>query len=125
MRLQNQGFTLVELVVVITLVAVVATITAQMDLGVTPNAIRFEETRNKLNSLRVAILGNDTVNEEGKRTSFGYVGDMGRMPFILTDLITLGTQPAWVYDATVGFGYGWHGPYVSSAITGAQGVDKD
>jgi uncharacterized delta-60 repeat protein len=118
------GYTLVELVLVIVLIVTVSTYVVS-DFTNQSDSVRWEQTRAKLQSIRSAILGDDTTNAEGQRAHFGYFGDMGRIPATLTDLTTLGTQVEYTYNQTLGFGAGWRGPYISEGVSGSRAVDKD
>jgi uncharacterized delta-60 repeat protein/prepilin-type N-terminal cleavage/methylation domain-containing protein len=121
---KNQsGFSLIELVMVIVIIAVVATYVA-VDLNDKPDSLRFEQTRAKLEAIRSAIVGDDSISAEGQRLHFGYFGDMGKIPATLTDLTTIGAQSAWAYSASLGFGVGWRGPYVSQGARISGSLDS-
>lgn len=86
---------------------------------------RFEATRQKMETLRTAILGKDTTDTTGQRNSFGFHGDLGRLPPTLADLVTQGTQPAWSFHTYYGFGIGWRGPYLDTGLTGGTPLAQD
>ena len=44
------------------------------------NRFRWEDTRRKMEAIRVALLGDPNGEPGFERTRFGYFGDMGRMP---------------------------------------------
>lgn len=122
-----KGFSLVEILFVIVLIGVLATFTIS-NVGTNDDAIRFEATRSKMEALRTAILGNEaSIDSEGRRSNFGYLGDVGNLPSTLTDLVSKpGGMNTWAYSSTYGFGLGWHGPYLASTmITGDKGFDRD
>lgn len=107
---------------------VVVAILARMSLSYfsgETNTVRFDATRNKVDVLRKAILGDDTIDNEGRRKNFGYHGDMGKLPASLNDLVTQGAQPAWTYQTYHGFGVGWRGPYLQGGFTGGPSVTLD
>lgn len=98
-RLQ-QGLTLIELVIVIVIAGILATV-ALKSMGVVTQTARVEQTKNEMEKLAFAIIGNPTLENNGVRTDFGYVGDVGSMP---PSLDALFTNPG---------GYGtWNGPYI-------------
>lgn len=108
-----RGFTIIEIVLGILLLAILSTVILST-VGVQTDASRYEETRTKLERIRLAILGNDSPDSEGHRTDFGYIGDMGNPPSSLESLVSQGTQPAWSFHPTYQIGYGWRGPYLSN-----------
>lgn len=119
-----KGFTLVEVVLVVLLLSILGTITFT-NLADQTDSRRYEETRAKMEAIRVAILGDDSVDEQGSRTKFGYLGDMGRLPVTLDSLVTQGSQPTYAFDTFYGFGSGWRGPYISEQFTAGASVSVD
>jgi len=122
-----KGFSLIEILFVFILVGVLATFTIS-NVGTNDDSIRFEATRSKLEAIRTAVLGNEaSVDSEGKRLNFGYLGDVGNLPSSLSDLVSKpGGMNTWVYSSTYGFAAGWHGPYLAATlITGDKGFDRD
>lgn len=119
-----RGFSLVEFIMILILVAVLGGITFSQ-LGGTVDSQRWEITRRKMDAIRTAILGDETVDEEGHRRHFGFHGDMGRMPVSLTELVTQGAQPAWAFNTFYGIGAGWRGPYVEKELVADSAVDLD
>lgn len=94
------GFTLVEVVIVIIIAGVLATVALRSAAFVTTSA-RFEETRHELDLLADAIVGNPDLHINGTRSDFGYVGDVGALP---PNLEALRVNPG-------GLGT-WKGPYI-------------
>jgi hypothetical protein len=76
---------------------------------------RVRETQAEMGELVVAIAGNPDLYNNGMRSDFGYVGDVGALPGSLDDLVT---NPG---------GYTtWEGPYVNRRFTqDADGFKKD
>ncbi len=123
LRRLHKGFTLIELVMVILIMAIVATMTVSFLQGGTDGE-KWEETRQKLEQIRYAILGERRLENGVDRARFGYFGDMGRMPTSLT-VLTAAETPAWVMDTFYGVGAGWRGPYFSGKFTGGQSMLVD
>jgi prepilin-type N-terminal cleavage/methylation domain-containing protein len=100
MRRQS-GFTLIELVAVIVIVAILATIAIQK-LAPVAETVKVEETKQEMDLLVAAIIGNADLHNNGTRNEFGYVGDVGALPPNLDALVT---NPGY---AT------WNGPYINN-----------
>lgn len=116
------GFTLLELVVVIAIMAVLSTVALRSMKGVASQS-RFEATQRGLAQIRDAILGSpDDRQPNGSWVSRGFVADVGRLPRSLDELVY---QPADVSSYSVGWSStdtgvlvagGWRGPYVRLPI---------
>ncbi len=99
---RNQsGFTLVEVIMVIVILGIIATV-AMKALDSSLETSRVEETRREMDQLATAIGGNPELFSNGLRSDFGYVGDVGAMP---STLDALAQDPGY---AT------WRGPYIKS-----------
>lgn len=122
-RLLQSGFTLVELVMVIALMGIIGTMTVSFISG-RSDYERWEETRRKMEAIRVALLG-DTVEDPGlERSRFGYFGDMGRLPTNFT-LLTAAESPAWAFQGSNGVGAGWRGPYYHPRFRDSYALELD
>jgi general secretion pathway protein G len=109
LRHSNRGFTLIEIVLVIVIVGLLATVATQTATQMYDTA-RMEETKDEMDMLAGAIVGNPRLVNNGSRSDFGYVGDIGALP---PDLDALVSNPG-------GFAT-WRGPYLAAA--GATGLD--
>lgn len=95
------GFTLIELVLVIIITGIIATV-AIRKMNDTVETARYEQTKKELDQLSYAIIGNPMAYNNGNRTDFGYVGDIGALPPNLNALV----QNPGGYST-------WKGPYIN------------
>jgi len=133
------GFTLLELVVVIAVMAILATVAVRSLNGVEDQA-RFDSTQRGLSNVQSAIDGDRGLRQpDGSMVPNGFVADMGRLPnlFFGTDpaaeLQELWTQPVGVSayairsapspDSDLKMGSGWHGPYLQMPFGQARLLD--
>ncbi len=99
---KQHGFTLVELAIVIVIVGIIAAV-ATRKMTQTVETAQYENTKQEMEHLAFAIVGNPAVYANGTRTDFGYVGDIGALPANLDALVS---NPG---------GYStWDGPYMGS-----------
>jgi len=85
----NYGFTLVEMTVVLLLITLLATV-AVRETAELNYQVRFDQTKERLELIKQAILGNPKQIINGQQTVNGFVGDLGRLPGSLHDLIQPG-----------------------------------
>lgn len=139
-----QGFSLVELTVVLLLITLIASVAVRetSELGF---QVRYEQTKERLEMIKQAILGNPRQIVNGQQAISGFVADMGRLPNSLRELLQrsgdcsddagdvsqaaclgLPTPGSWTasawnndpvsqLDAETGMRHGWNGPYLSVA----------
>jgi len=104
-RLRNKtGFTMVELVIVIIIIGIIAAVATKKMTESVEDA-QYEQTKQEMDQLANAIVGNPAVYASGTRTDFGYVGDVGALPDSLGALVS---NPGG-YET-------WDGPYMGSGM---------
>ena len=108
------GLTLLELVVTLLILGMLTTVAIQSTGGL-QNQARFEQTQNRLQTIREAILGDPRKTVNGQAVASGFVADMGRLPNDLRELLDGTGLPAYAIDPLTGLGYGWRGPYLLSS----------
>ncbi|MEE8577512.1 MAG: prepilin-type N-terminal cleavage/methylation domain-containing protein [candidate division Zixibacteria bacterium] len=96
---KQTGYSLVELVVVLVIIGIMATV-AISGFRSAVDTSRTLETVAELDRLAKAISGNPEVLSSGIRTDYGYIGDIGSLPSNLDALV-----------ANPGLGT-WDGPYL-------------
>ena len=101
----RSGLTLVEVVLVVVIAGILATI-ALRSAGIVSNTAKVEETKQELDALAYAVVGNPELQNNGVRSDFGYVGDIGAMP---PDLEALHSNPG-SYST-------WNGPYIENRFS--------
>lgn len=85
-RTYNEGFTLLELVIVLAILAIVTAL-ATREVGHVQDQRRFEVTQRTLENIREAILGSPNDRKpDGTRMQGGFVADTGRLPGDLGEL---------------------------------------
>lgn len=99
----SNGFTLVELIIVVIIIGIIAGIAA-MNFGSTLETIKFDTTLREMEALTRAMVGNPGVYNDGARTDFGYVGDIGNLPPNLDALVI---NPGLTT---------WQGPYIEQGL---------
>lgn len=108
---RHNGFTLIEVIVVMAIISIMAGIMIPMVYRVWESNDE-ELTRTRMRELKIALVGDRRIVQNGVRTHFGYAGDIGQLPASLTDLIT---------DPGVA---NWNGPYLPAGFD-ATTFNKD
>jgi len=101
---QDRGVTLLELLVVLMILSIIPT-AAVRTWDVTLERGRAETTASKLRQIVSVIVGDPDYIVAGQRADFGFVGDEGRLPKNLRELVD---RPAG--DSV------WRGPYLRSTF---------
>jgi prepilin-type N-terminal cleavage/methylation domain-containing protein len=103
-RCRARGVTLLELLVVLMILSIVLT-AAVRTWDVTLERGRAQTTASKLDQLSKVIVGDPDYIVAGQRADFGFVGDEGRLPNSLKELMVP------LPDDSV-----WRGPYLRSTF---------
>jgi prepilin-type N-terminal cleavage/methylation domain-containing protein len=85
-----QGFTLIEMTVVLLLITLLASV-AIRETNSLSFQVRYEQTQERLERIREAILGNPRQIINGQQAISGFVADMGRLPENLRELLQSGS----------------------------------
>lgn len=93
---------MIEVIMVIIITGILLTVALKSVVFVTETT-RVEETKQELEKLAFAICGNPELENNGVRTDYGYVGDIGALPGGLDSL----------YNRPSGYTT-WNGPYVDN-----------
>lgn len=107
-RIRNsRGFTLLEMAIALAIVAILGAIATPLILQRILDA-RIDATREEARNLYEAMVGSDS-----DPSSFGFVGDMGRLPATFEQLVQPAGLPAYTQSTVRGIGMGWKGPYIN------------
>lgn len=125
---QQQGFTLLEMVLVLFLIGLLASAGLLFTEGVEDQA-KYDETKRRMELIRKAIVGDHTRTINGAPEISGFATDMGRLPECLAELIFPRNcaddddLPDWNYDADSGIWLGWRGPYLNT-LNDRDGISR-
>lgn len=100
----RNGFSLIELTMVIIIIGIMTSI-AMQSMNAVIDDVRESKTKQEMEMLSDAIVGNPDITAGGKRSDFGYVGDIGAFP---SNLQALYINPGYT---------NWNGPYIEPRIT--------
>jgi type II secretory pathway pseudopilin PulG len=98
--------TLVELLIVLVIIGILGSVTLRA-IDVTRERANYDQTMRSMQRLANAIVGNPDMIAEGRRSDFGFVGDLGRFPTSIEEL-----------RRNVENVLAWNGPYVRLPFTG-------
>lgn len=117
----RKGFTLVEVIVVLAVLAALAAIAVPMALKIFETAAE-DATREEMDNLKRAMIGDTRKLQGSFRSDFGFLGDIGCLPDELRRLYDNGTPalPVWSFVPAKQTGAGWKGPYITGATVGDE-----
>ena len=84
---KQTGFTLLELIVVISLLGLVTSLASDFVINET-NQQRFNTTKQRMEQIRYAIIGDSSRSLNGQPTISGFIADTGRVPASIENLIS-------------------------------------
>lgn len=112
----RKGWTLIELMVAIAIVGLLIGFMAPRLVGRVVNQARVTATRQQMDEIRKALVGDPNLISDGELVSPGYVGDVGSWPPPATSdtvgLTWLWRQPPGVPSFNPYTKHGWNGPYI-------------
>lgn len=107
----DQGFTLIELAIIIVILGVLAAVAVPVFSNFSSSA-KINATREEMNTIKRAIVGNAAAVSGGQYIDRGFEGDCGFAPSALIDL-TRKPDSVAAYDRLTRLG--WNGPYLDSS----------
>ncbi len=111
MKNKVKGFSMLEMIIVIGIIAILATLITPLAVNYVSQK-RYNVCNEELIIIKQAIVGNPDLIEGGTRSSYGFVGDLGRLPANLLDLTTSSSMTySWQNSSNIW--YGWRGPYLN------------
>jgi prepilin-type N-terminal cleavage/methylation domain-containing protein len=103
----RQGFSLIEVILVLAVLTVLAAAFAPSLLQQVVES-RVDSTRSEEKAIYEAMVG-----RTDDPSSFGFVGDMGRLPTSFTELLRSDGLPPYSTATVRSVGMGWNGPYLN------------
>jgi prepilin-type N-terminal cleavage/methylation domain-containing protein len=110
-ELDQGGFTLIELVIVIVTLGILAAV-AIPKFSDMIEASKISATKKEMMQLKRAVIGNPDVVSGGEYVDRGFEGDVGFVPSGLADLAV---KPDSVVNYDKLTRLGWNGPYIDSS----------
>ena len=119
----HNGFTLIELVIIIVVLGIIAAVAVPRMGAVTENS-KHTATKSEMQMMKRAIIGNPQAVAGGRYINLGFEGDVGHPP---ASLFELGAKPDSIAAYNKFTRRGWNGPYVDTAggdyLTDAYGAN--
>jgi prepilin-type N-terminal cleavage/methylation domain-containing protein len=107
--MREAGFTLIEIVVVLILMSLLVGAFAPLAAGQIRGQ-RVRLTQDRMQQVLIGMIG------DRARGGYGYLGDLGQLPTVLTELNERGVQTPYAVDPNDGIGAGYNGPYVAEGL---------
>src|SRR3989338_3484547 len=100
--MNRKGFTLVEVIVILAVLSILAAVAVPMALKIFERTAE-DATREEMDNIKKALLGNPQKLQTSFRNDFGFLGDIGCLPTTalggLDGLGTAGTYPLFTFDS--------------------------
>lgn len=103
------GFTLLQAILVVALLGLAAAVVIPLATTLLSTE-REERTERRLSRLEAAMIG-ARRDGDGKAPGMGFLGDIGRLPDSLAQLLRPATLPSYSVSREHRTGAGWRGPY--------------
>ncbi len=115
------------MIVILAVIAILAAIAIPVALRIF-QVTAEEGTREELQNLKEAMIGNPRKLQSTVRSDFGFLGDIGRLPsntegldaILLRESLPTFTFPVFSFDSTKQAGAGWKGPYITGSFAGEE-----
>ncbi len=111
-RLSERGISMLEVTLLLGTLVILAAAVAPALLRVLQDQ-RHQQVLEEMKAIHVALNG-----DESDKT-FGFIGDIGRFPTQLEELVEAVDLELFRISETTAVGYGWSGPYLN------RGIDSD
>ncbi len=122
MKIAARGFTLVEVVVILVVLSILAAVAIPMAFRIF-QVTAEDTTREEMANLKKAMIGDPQRLQTSFRNDFGFLGDIGRIPANLDEILLRGSLSVFAFDTAKQAGAGWKGPYITGAAAGEEPED--
>jgi len=101
----QRGITMLEVTLLLGALVILSAAVAPAVLR-TVDELNANNVLEEMEALHLSMVGDSTAG------TFGYVGELGRFPYFMDELVLQLDAPLFVRSELSGVGYGWNGPYV-------------
>ncbi len=101
----ERGITMLEVTLLLGALVILSAAVAPALLR-TVDELNAGNVLEEMEALHLSIMGDPVAG------TFGYVGELGRFPYFMDELVLQLDAPLFVRSELSGIGYGWNGPYV-------------